>query len=734
MALREKNRLKANNQIKLLESLYEVLKTASNYTGKLAILSAQTDIVNFLSSEPHLEKLVTQLDTIGQYVVKSLLAIGQGPIIFQEINSIKNPAESLKNLLEKLLEIEKFYDTHGGIIGYHLIVLKLLEDRNQCPLKENVNYEIPPGLDISKDGRELDEAIRWGLETMRLMGEMYPLGGAGDRLSLKDEKTGDLLPVAQLFFCGRTLLESLIRDLQGREFLYYKLFGKQIVIPLAIMTSHEKDNHNRIMEICKSLEWFGRPIDSFRFFIQPLVPMVTTDGEWIVSGPMQLTLKPGGHGVIWKTALDEGIFDWFDQQQKKKILIRQINNPMAGVDAGLLVLSGIGCQKNKDFGFASCQRMISASEGMDVLKEIRKSDGYEYCITNVEYTEFKQCGIHDGPEKEGSPYSCFPANTNILFADLAAVKNAVDICSIPGMLINLKSRVSCYSPEGVEEKLGGRLESTMQNIADCIVDFSPKKISERDDLSLRTFLTYNERRKTISVAKQSYTAGSGKSLIDTPEGCFLDLQNNYRDLLVNHCGISMPQEQGEEDYMENGPDCITLLHPALGMLYPVIGQKIKGGKIAKGSEFILEISEVDITDVDLEGSVIIEAKSVMGPQDAYGLMVFDTELCGKCTLTNVKVRNQGRVRAGGINSWKCQIERTESLNILLHGNAEFVAEDVELHGDVHFEVHEGHRLVVYQQGEEIAWHYEKIKQASWRWDYFFEEDDRIVLEKVKTHL
>lgn len=46
------------------------------------------------------------------------------------------------------------------------------------------------------------------------MAEIYPLGGAGDRLGLVDEVTGECLPVAMLPYCGRTLLEGLIRDLQ----------------------------------------------------------------------------------------------------------------------------------------------------------------------------------------------------------------------------------------------------------------------------------------------------------------------------------------------------------------------------------------------------------------------------------------------------------------------------------------------------------------------------------------
>lgn len=46
------------------------------------------------------------------------------------------------------------------------------------------------------------------------LGEMYPLGGSADRLGLVDPNSGECLPAAMLPFCGRTLLEGLIRDLQ----------------------------------------------------------------------------------------------------------------------------------------------------------------------------------------------------------------------------------------------------------------------------------------------------------------------------------------------------------------------------------------------------------------------------------------------------------------------------------------------------------------------------------------
>lgn len=55
------------------------------------------------------------------------------------------------------------------------------------------------------------------------LGEIYPLGGSADRLGLVDPVTGECLPAAMLPYCGRTLLEGLIRDLQV-YYLYLSSF------------------------------------------------------------------------------------------------------------------------------------------------------------------------------------------------------------------------------------------------------------------------------------------------------------------------------------------------------------------------------------------------------------------------------------------------------------------------------------------------------------------------------
>ena len=96
---------------------------------------------------------------------------------------------------------------------------------------------------------------------------------------------------------------------------------------------------------------------------------------------------------------------------------------MAGTDATLLSLSGAGYADSRSFGFASCPRVVGAAEGMNVLLErkVQRNDGrteHAYNVTNVEYTEFEKQGICDVPAAPGSQYSCFPANTNVLYVGL----------------------------------------------------------------------------------------------------------------------------------------------------------------------------------------------------------------------------------------------------------------------------------------------------------------------------
>ncbi|CAI5502747.1 unnamed protein product [Closterium sp. Naga37s-1] len=427
--------------------------------------------------------------------------------------------------------------------------------------------------DLASDPEFASQAAFWGLEGLPAMAEIYPLGGAGDRLGLVDEATGESLPVAMLPYCGRTLLHGLLRDLEAREYLHLRVFGEQHVTPVAIMTSAAKKNHQRVLALLQQHNWFGRGEHNFRLFQQPLVPTVAAeDGRWLAIGPLSPVLKPGGHGVIWKLAADEGVFDWLRSKGRKAAVIRQISNPLAATDMTLLALSGVGLHGNKKFGFASCDRNVGTAEGVNVLAEqqqanslpsfsspssfpnpyftdiwlciVRSQCGHSggcecasraaaggpipplppfssplsatqkfgfascdrnvgtaegvnvlaeqqqadgswaYGLTCIEYTEFEKLGISDAPVAPGSSKSKYPANTNVLFADLHAVEAAV-LGVTAGEAgegeeqqrqQQQEQQQPCYCYGHTQSIRGGRLECTMQNIADLLVTSLPYRL------------------------------------------------------------------------------------------------------------------------------------------------------------------------------------------------------------------------------------------------------------------
>ncbi|MBA3957717.1 MAG: UTP--glucose-1-phosphate uridylyltransferase [Parachlamydiaceae bacterium] len=711
-------------RILALEPIVEQLKKTESVVEKLRILDRY-----LFSNDLPPQTLINKLSPEEQLALKIICLLGQQHQVVGDWDVATKHLDRLKQLLDILVGLEKHYDTIGGVTGYHLTMLRLIAAKEMPAadrLPSNVRYHHPVGINISQTTAEVRHLIRAGLEALSSVAEIYPVGGAGDRLNLHDETTNQALPAAELAFCGRSLLASLVRDLQAREYLYYKLFGKQLMTPIAMMTSHEKDNHHLIEQICESNRWFSRPRETFHLYTQPMVPVLTIQGDWVIQEPLQLVLKPGGHGVIWKLAEDQGVFDAFLAEGREYVLVRQINNPISGCDYGLSAFLGAGVSQQKAFGFASCPRLLKTAEGMDVLVETKTESGVDYKITNIEYTEFEQYGIQDKPEKPGSPYSMFPANTNILFADIRTIQSTLKQCPIPGMLINMKNQVSLVDAEGNSKQIAaGRLESMMQNIADHIVDSHPNVLNPVTTDALRSFVTYNERRKTISTTKKSYVPG--ESSMETPEGCFYELLQNHEELLTRYCHMNVPPLGPVETYLKRGPSFILLFHPALGPFYQVIAQKIQHGSIGFGSEMQLEIAELEMENLHLDGSLLITAGEVMGHQEEDVIQY--SENVGKCVLRNVTVKNKGIDRESTTHYWKNQIVRHEALKITMHGNAEFFASNVTFQGAYDIEVPAGHRMIAEQTSNGPRLRLEEIDGPSWYWKYDFDSDERIVLEK-----
>lgn len=56
------------------------------------------------------------------------------------------------------------------------------------------------------------------------------------------------------------------------------------------------------------------------------------------------------------------------------------------------------CTMSQKLGFASCERRVGATEGINVLIEKKNLDGsWAYGLSCIEYTEFDKYGITNGP-------------------------------------------------------------------------------------------------------------------------------------------------------------------------------------------------------------------------------------------------------------------------------------------------------------------------------------------------
>lgn len=682
-----------------------------------------------------------------------MAAAGQGHVLDSanaSPSALSGELEDWVALADKMRRVDVFYDALGGIVGYQLEALQqirasetlerltLLEEQDvaaaQSAHEGETTYYEPEGVDLAADESVAFRTAMDGLRALPSMAEIYPLGGAGDRLGLRDEATGEPLPVALLPYAGRSLLEGLVRDLTAREWLYFKCFGEQHVTPVAVMTSDAKGNSRRVTDLCEKAGWFGRGRQSFRLFEQPMVPVVDAEaGRWMASGALKAVMKPGGHGVIWKLASDDGVFDWLiEGQGRQAAIVRQISNPMAAVRTTLLSLAGVGASGRKPFGFASCDRAVGAAEGVNVLVERRDSSGgYSYGISNVEYTEFEKLGITDKPDANGK--SRFPANTNVLYVDLPAVSSAarggLAGGAFPGMIINLKKQIGFYDEIAHTERSvrGGRLECTMQNVADFLMERSERRLGPGERGDHGPFVLFNQRRFVTSSAKKQRPPGETKHLHQTPDGSFRDLQANAADMLQG-AGVDLPPARSDEDYLVRGPSASVLFHPALGPLWEVVRQKVRGGRLGEGSELRLEIAEASVVDLDLEGSLLVEADSPLGTaRGEDGAMVFDDSSCGRVILEGVTVRNAGvDWEHENTQPWAARHRRKEMCSIELRGDSAFVARGVTFAGEAQFVVPEGMVMTVTQpdaEGELIVSTRKLEAEDRWRWDYTTTDDD-----------
>lgn len=90
--------------------------------------------------------------------------------------------------------------------------------------------------------------------------------------------------------------------------------------------------------------------------------------------------------------------------------------------------------------------------------------------------------------------------------------------------------------------------------------------------------------------------------------------------------------------------------------------------------------------------------------------------CGRCRLQNVKVLNKGIDWSCGENAyWKHSVQRFEALKVILHGNAEFEANNVILEVRMAKQTFTLQRLIIWLL-QIVKSHRLPESLHAWNWD------------------
>jgi UDP-N-acetylglucosamine pyrophosphorylase len=667
-----------------IDNLNKIINLSS-LREKTSYLKKNEKVIKYLKNNSLLNKSLSKLLDYETFFIYFLIFVNQENIFSSFEKNKKRYFLQIKTLVQELSKVDKFYSPIGGIIGYYLEFISLLEDKK---VNKNIKFYHPNYVNIEKRTNEVNKFIDTGIKNLDKVAFASPMGGAADRFNLLNPKTKEPMPLAGLNFLNSNLLKLLIDDLFALEYLYFIKTNKKITIPMVIMTSDAKNNHRNILDIFEKNKYFHRTKENFYFIKQPMSPVISENKDFLLDSNNNLLLKPSGHGVIWKLMKDNKVLDRLLNRNISSLLIRQVNNPIAYTDYNPLALLGYAKKNKKAFGFLSCPRLVNTKEGMNLLREV-KNQNYSYNYTNIEYTDFKKYDLKDEKKSKTSPYSKYPSNTNILFADIKQIIKALKKNEFFNLIINLKTKVK----QNNKDVTCARLESTMQNISDFILDKSKTKLKISEQKKLKTFVLYNKREKTISAIKKQYL--SKQDAIESDKKCFYDILNNYFDLLKNYCNVNMPLINSFENFLKNKLNFTCYINPILGPMYEIISKKIIKGEFKKNFDLYLNIANLHIENINLSGSLIIDVKN-----PTFDSNIFKNT---KCYLKNIKIYNLGIDKTLENNYSQNIIKRKESLKIILNENSFFYAENLTFNNNFFIEVPSNYIATAYEENKTIKY-------------------------------
>ncbi len=142
----------------------ELLRTGST-KEKLELVVNHPTTKKFLSHYPDVEINFSCFTEKEKVVLYTTLALGQGERLFLCSGSLEK--KSLKQLAHFLLPVEEFYQEFGGIVGYHVMCLELVAQKET--IEKKGNYHTPSAYDLTEENPVTLGKAHWGLTKLSVL-------------------------------------------------------------------------------------------------------------------------------------------------------------------------------------------------------------------------------------------------------------------------------------------------------------------------------------------------------------------------------------------------------------------------------------------------------------------------------------------------------------------------------------------------------------------------------------
>ncbi|MFA4906174.1 MAG: hypothetical protein WC645_06690 [Candidatus Margulisiibacteriota bacterium] len=614
-------------------------------------------------------------------LISRIKAIGQGDAIFGDWTAGQADLSQKLALFKQLRELDDFI----GIEQYNQRV-KLLIDTAEGKIAPPVlkSLQAPPVTEVSEVRPEDIPLIKKALLTAlaRLDEVVFAavVGGAAERLKYSDaegkplpQATYPFLPLSHRNIFG--LHADSILAIKNLFYLTQAAAEQGVQIPYFMMTSHLTDT--RIAEDFEAHGYYGLGKGNVSRVSQPLIPVVSAEGKWLLKGPYELNTKPHGHGDFWRLYFGSARQGELAEDMKRFTLVLQGNNPF--LFAHLLEFAGLGMLRKAAFGFSTSPRRAGAPEGSVVLAQ--NGDG-SFSIRNIEYPVLRSFGINDEADP-ATGYSAYPNNLNFLFADSSRVRPIIDSDPFPGEIINLGKMQTSHADH--REVRGGRGEAQMQGLAEAITANRPEELP---------VFVMNGQRGSHPSSHFDVFKNEPEKTVDTVATC----RQNYSDRAAAwllSAGVKV-EHRKESPSTES----VIELTPAFALREDLLRSKVQGGRVTEGSTLYLSGFHTEVRELGLSGDLQVVVENEIGDSrlaaDNQGAIIPDPIRAGKVRIHNLAVINAGRKKVLDKNkNWQGEFEEKEHCRIVIQGNGElFVEPGTVIDGNFDLTVKDGEKVTL----------------------------------------